>query len=92
MKNILLLGSRKFFDEIEEYKKIIAKEGIILLGFIAFWIICYLRNHYIFVKCGISINFEHEVVYALGTTLIAYTLYWIVRLILWAIRVKKEMA
>ena len=65
------------------------REGVVLLGFAALWIITYLRNHYIFIRCGIPANFENEVLYALGTTLILYGLYWMVRAIIWGISLLK---
>ena len=69
--------------------ELMVREGIVLLGFVTLWVIFFLRNHYVFVKCGIPTNLESEILYALGTTLIAYTLYWIIRIILWGISASK---
>jgi len=74
----------------EDLKKILTKEAIILSGFLLFWIISFVRNHYFFKNLGIADNFRSEMLYALGTTLIAYTIILIIRLILWTIRVLKE--
>ena len=64
-------------------EEFILREGVVLLGFAVFWIISFLRTRYLFVRCGIPSNFENEILFAFGTTLIAYGLYWIIRLILW---------
>ena len=72
--------------------ELIIREGIVLLGFAALWIIVYLRNHYVFIKYGIPTNRENEMLYTLGTTIIAYVLYWIIRVIIWRIGAKKDIA
>ena len=69
--------------------ELMVREGIVLLGFTALWVILFLRNHYIFVRCGIPANLENEILYALGTTIIAYILYWIILIILWGIKALK---
>jgi len=74
----------------ENARKIVIKEAIILSGFLLFWIISFIRNHYFFKNLGIPDDFRSEMLYALGTTLIAYTIILIIRLILWAIRALKE--
>ncbi len=69
--------------------ELMIREGIVLLGFAALWIISFLRNRYVFIRCGIPASLENEMLYALGTTIIAYALYWIIRIILLGISALK---
>ena len=71
-------------------EEFILREGVVLLGFAVFWGISFLRTRYLFVRSGIPANFENEIFFALGTTLIAYGLYWIIRLIFWGIKTLKS--
>jgi len=62
-------------------KKFIAKEGLILLGFIG--VSC------LIMLFGSNAN-EQIFLIGLGVTWIGYPLYWLVKFILWAVKILKE--